>query len=66
VPAVVEARAKVPQLRLTLEVHEGALADLEGVDRLQTQLKRAGGIAYDDFGPDRRASSSSPRSRPTS
>jgi len=51
VPAVVEARAKVPQLRLTLEVHEGALADLEGVDRLQTQLKRAGvGIAYDDFG----------------
>jgi len=51
VPAVVEARAKVPQLRLTLEVHEGALADLESVDRLRTQLSRAGvGIAYDDFG----------------
>jgi EAL domain-containing protein (putative c-di-GMP-specific phosphodiesterase class I) len=51
VPAVVEARQKVPHLRLTLEVHEGALADLEGVDRLRTQLSRSGvGIAYDDFG----------------
>jgi EAL domain-containing protein (putative c-di-GMP-specific phosphodiesterase class I) len=51
VAAVVEARAKVPQLRLTLEVHEGALADLESVDRLRTQLSRSGvGIAYDDFG----------------
>jgi EAL domain-containing protein (putative c-di-GMP-specific phosphodiesterase class I) len=51
VPAVVEARAKAPQLRLTLEVHEGALADLESVDRLRTQLSRSGvGIAYDDFG----------------
>ena len=51
VPEVVEARAKTPQLRLTLEVHEGALADLESVDRLRTQLSRSGvGIAYDDFG----------------
>jgi EAL domain-containing protein (putative c-di-GMP-specific phosphodiesterase class I) len=51
VPAVVAARQKVPQLRLTLEIHEGALADLESVDRLRTQLSRAGvGIAYDDFG----------------
>ncbi len=51
VPAVVEARQRVPQMRLTLEVHEGALADLESVDRLRTQLSRAGvGIAYDDFG----------------
>ena len=51
VPAVVEARQKVPHLRLTLEVHEGALADLESVDRLRTQLSRSGvGIAYDDFG----------------
>jgi EAL domain-containing protein (putative c-di-GMP-specific phosphodiesterase class I) len=48
---VVEARAKLPQLRLTLEVHEGALADMDSVDRLRTQLNRAGiGIAYDDFG----------------
>jgi len=51
VPAVVEARQKMPYLRLTLEVHEGALADLESVDRLRTQLSRSGvGIAYDDFG----------------
>ena len=51
VAAVVAARQRVPQLRLTLEVHEGALADLESVDRLRTQLNHAGvGIAYDDFG----------------
>ena len=51
VPAVVEARQKMPSLRLTLEVHEAALADLESVDRLRTQLSRSGvGIAYDDFG----------------
>jgi EAL domain-containing protein (putative c-di-GMP-specific phosphodiesterase class I) len=32
-------------------VHEGALADLPGVDRLRTQLARCGvGLAYDDFG----------------
>ena len=49
--AVIEARQRVPQLRLTLEVHEGALADLASVDRLRTQLSRSGvGIAYDDFG----------------
>jgi EAL domain-containing protein (putative c-di-GMP-specific phosphodiesterase class I) len=51
VPAIVEARRRVPGLKLTLEVHEGALADLESVDRLRTQLGRSGvGIAYDDFG----------------
>ncbi len=51
VPAVVEARQKAPQLRMILEVHEGALADLESVHRLRTQLSRSGvGIAYDDFG----------------
>jgi EAL domain-containing protein (putative c-di-GMP-specific phosphodiesterase class I) len=51
VPAVVDARQRSPQLRLILEVHEGALADLESVDRLRTQLSRSGiGIAYDDFG----------------
>jgi EAL domain-containing protein (putative c-di-GMP-specific phosphodiesterase class I) len=51
ISAVVEARRKAPQLRLTLEVHERALADLESVDRLRTQLSRSGvGIAYDDFG----------------
>ena len=51
VPDVVVLRERHPQLRLTLEVHEGALADLASVDRLRTQLSRAGvGIAYDDFG----------------
>ncbi len=51
VPDVVVLRERCPQLRLTLEVHEGTLADLEGVDRLRTQLSRAGvGIAYDNFG----------------
>jgi EAL domain-containing protein (putative c-di-GMP-specific phosphodiesterase class I) len=51
VGAVVETRKKTPHLRLTLEVHEGALADLESVERLSTQLRRSGvGLAYDDFG----------------
>lgn len=51
VPSIVEAQMQVPQLRLTLEVHEGALDDLEGVDRLRTLLSRSGvGLAYDDFG----------------
>ena len=51
VPAVAEARKRSPQLRMTLEVHEGALADLESVDKLRTQLARSSvGIAYDDFG----------------
>jgi EAL domain-containing protein (putative c-di-GMP-specific phosphodiesterase class I) len=51
VPDIVVLREKHPQLRLTLEVHEGALADLASVDRLRTQLNRAGvGLAYDDFG----------------
>jgi EAL domain-containing protein (putative c-di-GMP-specific phosphodiesterase class I) len=49
--AVIDARQKLPHLRLTLEVHEGALADLESVERLSTQLRRSGvGLAYDDFG----------------
>jgi EAL domain-containing protein (putative c-di-GMP-specific phosphodiesterase class I) len=51
VPAVIEARQKLAQLRLTIEIHEGALADLESVERLSTQLRRAVvGLAYDDFG----------------
>ena len=32
IPDVVVLRERCPQLRLTLEVHEGTLADLEGVD----------------------------------
>jgi EAL domain-containing protein (putative c-di-GMP-specific phosphodiesterase class I) len=51
VPDVVQLRELCPQLRLTLEVHERALADRDGVDRLHTQLSRSGvGIAYDGFG----------------
>ncbi len=51
VVAVVEARSKTPQLRLILEVHEAALADLDRVERLSTQLRHTGvGLAYDDFG----------------
>jgi EAL domain-containing protein (putative c-di-GMP-specific phosphodiesterase class I) len=51
VVAVIEAHRRAPRLRMTLEIHEGALADLERVDRLRTQLSRSGvGIAYDDFG----------------
>jgi EAL domain-containing protein (putative c-di-GMP-specific phosphodiesterase class I) len=51
VPRIAEALRAWPRLRLTLDVHEGALADLPGVDRLRTQLARCGvGLAYDDFG----------------
>jgi EAL domain-containing protein (putative c-di-GMP-specific phosphodiesterase class I) len=51
VVAVIEAHRRAPRLRMTLEIHEGALADLDRVDRLRTQLSRSGvGIAYDDFG----------------
>ena len=49
--AVNEARRRAPSLRLTLEVHEGALDDLDSVERLSVQLRRSGvGLAYDDFG----------------
>ncbi len=51
VRAVTEARQRAPQLRLTLEVHEGALDDLESIDRLCALLRQSRiGIAYDDFG----------------
>ena len=51
VPDIVRARQRAPHLRLTLEIHEGALADLERIDRLRSQLGHSGvGISYDDFG----------------
>ena len=51
VHSLVEAHKRAPKLRLTLELHEGALAKLEKVDHLRTQLSRSGvGLAYDDFG----------------
>jgi EAL domain-containing protein (putative c-di-GMP-specific phosphodiesterase class I) len=51
VASIVEARQRTPQLRLTLDVPESALADRDSVDRLRTELRRSGvGLAYDDFG----------------
>jgi EAL domain-containing protein (putative c-di-GMP-specific phosphodiesterase class I) len=51
VRAAVMARQRAPHLRLTLEVHEGALEDLESIDRLGTRLRQSRiGMAYDDFG----------------
>ena len=51
VPDVVQLRERCPQLRLTLEVHERALADRAGIARLHARLSRTGvGIAYDNFG----------------
>jgi EAL domain-containing protein (putative c-di-GMP-specific phosphodiesterase class I) len=48
---LMDVHQQVPQLRLTLEIQEGALERLEMVDRLRTQLTRSGvGLAYDDFG----------------
>jgi EAL domain-containing protein (putative c-di-GMP-specific phosphodiesterase class I) len=49
--SIVEAQEQAPHLRLTLEVHEGALDDRERVEHLRTLLSRCGvGLAYDDFG----------------
>jgi EAL domain-containing protein (putative c-di-GMP-specific phosphodiesterase class I) len=48
---LLEVHQQVPQLRLTLEIQEGALDQLATVDALRTQLTRSGvGLAYDDFG----------------
>ena len=51
VPALATAQERAPHLRITLEVHEGALENLEGVQRLRGALSGSGvGLAYDDFG----------------
>lgn len=51
VASLVEAKRLAPHLRLTLEIHEGALADPNSIDGLRTQLAKIGiGLAYDDFG----------------
>lgn len=51
VNALEAAQEQAPHLRLTLEVHEGALENLEGVQRLRGALSGSGvGLAYDDFG----------------
>jgi EAL domain-containing protein (putative c-di-GMP-specific phosphodiesterase class I) len=49
--SLVETKRLAPHLRLTLEIHEGALADPASIDGLRTQLAKIGiGLAYDDFG----------------
>jgi len=51
VHSLVEAHRRVPRLRLTLELQESALAKLEKVGHLRTQLSKSGvGLAYDGFG----------------
>jgi len=49
--AIVDAHQDIPGLRITLEVHEAALADFAAVERLRGDLSRCNvGLAYDDFG----------------
>ncbi len=51
VASLAEATERYPDLKLVLEIHEGALADPASIDGLRTQLARIGvGLAYDDFG----------------
>jgi EAL domain-containing protein (putative c-di-GMP-specific phosphodiesterase class I) len=51
VRAVTEVRRTAPHLRLTLDVHEGALDHRGSIERLCAQLRQSRiGIAYDDFG----------------
>jgi len=51
VASLVEVKRLAPHVRLILEIHEGALADLAAIDALRTQLAKIGiGLAYDDFG----------------
>jgi EAL domain-containing protein (putative c-di-GMP-specific phosphodiesterase class I) len=51
VDAIVGAQKQASRFRLTLEVPEGALDDIEAVEHLRTLLSRSGvGLAYDDFG----------------
>ena len=66
VPAVVEARAKVPQLRLTLEVHEGrSPTSRASITCAPSSAAREWESPTTTSARDRRACSSSPRCRPT-
>jgi len=48
---IVDAHQDIPGLRITLEIHEAALADFAAVERLRSDLSRCNvGLAYDDFG----------------
>ena len=51
VESMEELRAMAPQLDLTLEIHESALAQPESMAALRDRLSEINvGIAYDDFG----------------
>lgn len=51
---LLDARARRPELRLTIEIHDSALEDLSAVERLRARLSGAGvGLAYDGFGAGR-------------
>jgi EAL domain-containing protein (putative c-di-GMP-specific phosphodiesterase class I) len=46
-----ELRTRAPEVRLVLEVHESALADVEFISWIHARLAELGiGLAYDDFG----------------
>jgi EAL domain-containing protein (putative c-di-GMP-specific phosphodiesterase class I) len=46
-----ELRAYAPHVDLVLEIHESALAQIEGISWLQAKLREINvGLAYDDFG----------------
>ncbi len=49
--SLAELRTIAPQLRLILEIHESALADIKSIAALRSGLSELGvGLAYDDFG----------------
>jgi EAL domain-containing protein (putative c-di-GMP-specific phosphodiesterase class I) len=49
--SLAELRSVAPQLRLILEIHESALADISSIAALRAGLSSLGvGVAYDDFG----------------
>jgi EAL domain-containing protein (putative c-di-GMP-specific phosphodiesterase class I) len=49
--SLAELRTVAPQLRLILEIHESALADISSIAALRAGLSSLGvGVAYDDFG----------------
>jgi len=53
-PSLQSLQERVPDRRIVVEVHEGAVVDLPGIRRFIAKLKDLGiGIAYDDFGAGR-------------
>ena len=66
--SLADAKELFPDLKLVLEIHEGALADPASIDGLRTELAgRSGSVSpTTTSGRARPASSSSPRCPPTS